>query len=465
VFIEVPFLAGSEVELDAGIHLQVLVKLQDPVANAVEGLVKAVSVLVLGEGVLPFKPEIQVVEDEAAEKAVLRVRYQCRNLPGRSREYGGELGLQQLHELAVLSPGVGDGLVVESFPEAVAVVPEVGLEGDGQCVALGLEHQSTAIILGQNLVYHRRAGVGRDDECPAFGLLRRFKGWVTFLLPFIVGLGFSVLGHVLVVEELHLLLDGLDQAPAEREPSLAGGCRRRHKKEEVWEYWTVAVYAGQVGKASGEGHYGAQDEKICIFIRDGVTYNLVQKLRQFALQVLRECRHPFFPQTLITLNPSRGGLLWLRDWSFRPQLDTCKLGKIEERPRLDAVTLRAHTLVILLVGLIFIIAGVELGEAVEVTAPVFAQGLLQRKSNLQPLVIVAGDIHLPCLHRLHQTLNLIDQVFVATSVPSVIQSAHPVILSAAKDLLFPGLLPVTRIKRLLAHGCILLSSFKYAFGS
>jgi hypothetical protein len=100
--------------------------------------------------------------------------------------------------------------VMESFPEAVAVVAEVRLEGHGQRVTLGLEHQSAAIILGQDLVYHRRAGVGRDDECPAFGLLRRLKGRVTFLLPFIVGLGFSVLGHILVVEELHLFLDRLD---------------------------------------------------------------------------------------------------------------------------------------------------------------------------------------------------------------------------------------------------------------
>ena len=249
--------------------------------------------------------------------------------------------------------------MMESFPEAVAVVAEVRLEGHGQRVPLGLEHQSAAIVLGQDLVHHRRAGVGRDDECPSLGLLRRLKGRVPFLLPLIVGLGFFVLGHVLVIEELHLFLDGLDQAPAEREPSLAGGCRRRHKKEEVWKYRTVAVYAGQVGKASGEGHYGAQDEKICIFIRDGVTYNLVQKLRQFALQVLRKGRHPFFPQTLKTLNPSRGGLLWLRDWSFRPQLDTCKLGKIEERARLDAIALRAHTLVVLFVGLIFIVTGIE----------------------------------------------------------------------------------------------------------
>ena len=113
-------------------------------------------------------------------------------------------------------------------------------------------------------------------------------------------------------------------------------------------------------------------------------------------------------------------MLWLRDWSFRPQLDTCKLGKIEERARLDAIALRAHTLVVLFVGLIFIVAGIEPGEPVKVTSPVFTQGLLQCKSNLQPLVIVAGDIHLPRLHRLRQPLNLIGQVFVATSVPSVI---------------------------------------------
>ena len=176
--------------------------------------------------------------------------------------------------------------MVKGFPEAVTIVPEIRLEGDGQRVALGLEHQSTAIILGQDLVHHRRAGVGRDDECPAFGLLRRFKGWVTFLLPFIVGLGFSVLGHVLVIEELHLLLDGLDQAPAEREPSLAGGCRCRHKKEEVRINRTVTVHAGEMRKAGGECHHGAQDEKICIFVGVGVAGHLVQDLRQLALQVL-----------------------------------------------------------------------------------------------------------------------------------------------------------------------------------
>ena len=152
-----------------------------------------------------------------------------KRLKGRSGEHGGEFGLQQLHELPVLPSRVGNGLVVESFPEAVAVVAEVRLEGHGQRVPLGLEHQSAAIVLGQDLVHHRRAGVGRDDECPSLGLLRRLKGRVPFLLPLIVGLGFSVLGHVLVIEELHLFLDGLDQAPAEREPSLAGGCRRRHR--------------------------------------------------------------------------------------------------------------------------------------------------------------------------------------------------------------------------------------------
>ena len=39
--------------------------------------------------------------------------------------------------------------MVKGFPEAVAVVPEVRLEGHGQRVTLGLEHQSAAIILLQ----------------------------------------------------------------------------------------------------------------------------------------------------------------------------------------------------------------------------------------------------------------------------------------------------------------------------
>ena len=89
MFVEVPLLAGREVELDACVHLQVLVQLQDPVANAVEGLVQAVPILVLGKHVLPLQPKVQVVEDEAAEQTVLRVRYQRRDLPGRSGEHGG----------------------------------------------------------------------------------------------------------------------------------------------------------------------------------------------------------------------------------------------------------------------------------------------------------------------------------------------------------------------------------------
>jgi hypothetical protein len=69
--------------------------------------------------------------------------------------------------------------------------------------------------------------------------------------------------------------------------------------------------------------------------------------------------------------------------------------------------------------------------------------------------------------------NILARTFYGTDIyshillgyPAGILNAHPVILSAAKDLLFPGLLPVPRVKSFLRHGCLLLSSFRYAFGS
>lgn len=42
--------------------------------------------------------------------------------------------------------------MVEGFAEAVGVVAVVGVEGIGEGVALGLEHQADAVVLVQGLI-------------------------------------------------------------------------------------------------------------------------------------------------------------------------------------------------------------------------------------------------------------------------------------------------------------------------
>ena len=247
-----------------------MIKFQNALANTVEGVIQAVCIFVLGEHVQPLQTEVHVVKNEAAEQAVLRVRNQRSNLPGCAGQNSGEFRLQQFHKLPVLAPGIGYRLMMEGFSESVAVVAIVGGKDIGQGVALGLEHQAAAVVLAQDLINHCCTGVGRDDERTALGLIRRQQGWVPFLLPFIFGLGFPVTGHVLVIEELQLVLDGLDQASAKRESALAGRCRCRDEEEKVGIHRPVSIDSGEVREAGGETHDGAQDEQVGVFVGVGV---------------------------------------------------------------------------------------------------------------------------------------------------------------------------------------------------
>ena len=298
--------------------------------------------------------------------------------------------------------------MVKSFPESVAVVAVVGSKDVGQSIALRLEHQAAAVILGKDLVEHRRAGVGRDDERPALGDLGRQLQGVLLFLALVFGLGFPVLGHLFGVDAAQSVLDGLHQAPAKRQPAFARRRRSGDKEEEVGVHRPVSVHAVQVGEAGRQRDNRAENQQIRIFVGVGVGGNLVQRGGKLAPDILREGRHPLFPHSLKTLNPSRRGFHSLG----AAYADAVLVGKVEQRLRPNPFTLRAHALVILFVGLRLAVARVDAGYAVEEAASVFAQGGLQRKANLQPLVIVARDIHPPCLNDGRQKFNLIQKSVV-----------------------------------------------------
>lgn len=124
------------------------------------------------EHVVPHEAEVEEVEYEAAEQAVLGVGDEIQNLSGRSGEERGKARILDVHIFTVLAADVGDGLVMEGLAEAVGVVAVVGTESVGEGVALGLEHQACAAVVAENLIDGRGGGVGRDEEHPHRRLLR-----------------------------------------------------------------------------------------------------------------------------------------------------------------------------------------------------------------------------------------------------------------------------------------------------
>ena len=157
VVVELLFLGRREAEADAFAFLQALVQSHHSAAYPVKGGFQVLAVLVLLEHVQPFELEVHAVENEAGEESVLCVRYQRGNLPGCAGKDGGQFRLHQLHELPVLAPGVGYRLMVECFPESVAVVAVVGSKDVGQGIALRLEHQAAAVILGKDLSFPKKS--------------------------------------------------------------------------------------------------------------------------------------------------------------------------------------------------------------------------------------------------------------------------------------------------------------------
>ena len=53
----------------------------------------------------------------------------------------------------------------------------------------------------------------------------------------------------------------------------------------------------------------------------------------------------------------------------------------------------AEAFVVLGVGLLFGVAGIEAGDAMEVVATVFAQGVAEGEAEVSPGGVVAGDVH------------------------------------------------------------------------
>ena len=104
------------------------------------------------EHVVPVALGIEIIEEEAAEKTVFGIFDERTHLLGRASEECGEAGRLDADIFLVLSTDVGDGFMVEGFAEAIGVVAIVGVEGIGKGVALGLEHQSDAVVLVQGLI-------------------------------------------------------------------------------------------------------------------------------------------------------------------------------------------------------------------------------------------------------------------------------------------------------------------------
>lgn len=93
---------------------------------------------------------------------------------------------------------IGNRLMVEGFAEAVGVVAHVGLEGVGQRVALSLEEQAHAVVLGEGLIDDSGGAVGRDEQREE----RRFLGLHLDGVLAVDGVGcqfFVVLLHVALV--------------------------------------------------------------------------------------------------------------------------------------------------------------------------------------------------------------------------------------------------------------------------
>ena len=106
-----------------------------------------------GEDVVPDEFGVEVVEEEAAEEAVLRIGDEVQDLPGRAGEDCGEPRVLDVYIFTVFAADVGYGFVVESFAEAVGVVAVVGAEGVCEGVAFCLEHKSLAAIVIEDLIY------------------------------------------------------------------------------------------------------------------------------------------------------------------------------------------------------------------------------------------------------------------------------------------------------------------------
>lgn len=242
VGVEGTLLGFREREAHFGQGVELLVEVEEAEADVIEDFVERGTVATR-KYIDPLQPEVDVVEDETREKAVLGIGNQGGYLAGRSGEDGRQTGPQQLDELPVLAAGVGYGFVVEGLAEAITVVAEVGTEDVGQGIALGFEHQSVAAIVVEDLIDRSGAGVGRDDEHPERGLFGRLQFGMVLLCVLVADFLDAVLVHLVAVEGAELVVDGLREAAAEREAPFAGRGRGRDEEEEVGEDLAATVDA------------------------------------------------------------------------------------------------------------------------------------------------------------------------------------------------------------------------------
>ncbi len=305
VVVEGVLLAGGELEFHFGHCFEVLVDVGERPADVVEDFVEGGAVDA-GEDVEPLELEVDVVEDEAGEEAVLGVRDEGADLAGRAGEDGGEARAQEFDEFAVLAAGVGDGLVVEGFAEAVGEVAVVGGEDVGEGIAFGLEHQGIAAVVGEDLIDGGCGAVGRDDEHPQGRLFRRFGGIVFLLVVLVAGFLEAVFVHLGLIGVAELVVDGLDEAAAEGELAFAGRCGCRDKEEEVGIDLTAAVDTEDFGEATGEADDGAEEENVGIFVGVGLADDGFEEVREVAVEFLGEGGHWFragrFHQSVVSIN-------------------------------------------------------------------------------------------------------------------------------------------------------------------
>ena len=151
--------------------------------------------------------------------------------------------------------------MVGELAEVVGVVAVVGVEGVGQGVALGLEHDAATVVLAEDLNEGGGAGVGREEEHPE----RRFHGLFDRQL-LLVDLVFAHLLLVVhnfgLVDFAHTVVDGLDDVLAEGQAAFAGGCLGGYEEVEVGPVGTVVIDAGKVRKTGGDADDGADEEDV-----------------------------------------------------------------------------------------------------------------------------------------------------------------------------------------------------------
>ena len=148
---------------------------------------------------------------------------------------------------------------MEGFSQGIGVVAVLTLEGRGQRVALGLEHQAYAVLLA----------------------------------------AFEERGHMLIVLLLQagvfgpaLFVNGHHDVFAEDKTSLASGGLGGQKQEQVPHAHAI-MYTRIVGQARRNGRKGAENEYVGIRRRVGYAYQALEEVREVVPNEVGECGKRF----------------------------------------------------------------------------------------------------------------------------------------------------------------------------